>query len=98
MEIQLIKEKIEAEKAKALLDEVYGEYSDHLEERVPRRRSRSRGLKRALELEKKREAELANEFTLNEKFAKMVNENWEHWLQRVNGHLEELLLFFQKGQ
>jgi len=57
---------------------------------VPRRRPRTRGLKRALELEKQREAELANQLTLNEKFAKMVNENWEHCLERVNTHLESL--------
>jgi len=44
-----------------------------------------------LGLEKQKEAELANELTLNEKFAKMVNENWEHWLERVKNHLESLL-------
>ena len=44
-----------------------------------------------MEQERKREPELANELTLNEKFAKMVNENREYWLERVNGHLENLL-------
>ena len=78
MEIQLIKAKREAEKAKALLDETYGQYGEYLDEQVPRRRPRTRGLKRALELEKKREAELANEFTLSEQFSKMVNENQEN--------------------
>ena len=38
-----------------------------------------------------RESELANQLTLNEQFAKMVNENWEHWLERVKTHLESLL-------
>lgn len=75
MEVQHIKEKREAEKAKALINEAYGEYSDHLEEQVPRKRSRARGLKRALELEKQKEVELANELTLNEQFSKMVSEN-----------------------
>ena len=54
--IQLIKEKREDEKVKALLDEAYGQYS----EQVTRRRPRTRGLKRALELEKQKEAQLAN--------------------------------------
>lgn len=75
MDIQLIKAKREAKKAKALLNEAYGEYNDRLEQQVHRRRPRTRGLKRGLELEKQREAELANELTLNEQFAKMVNEN-----------------------
>jgi len=91
MEIQHIKVKREVEKAKALLDEAYGEYSDQLEEQVPRRRPRTRGLKRALELKKQKEVELANELTLNEKFTKMINENWEHWLERVKNHLEKPL-------
>lgn len=80
MEIQLIKAKREAKKAKALLDETYGEYSDQLEEQVPRRRPRTIGLKRSLDLEKQKEAELANELTLNQQFAKMINENHEHWI------------------
>lgn len=91
MEIQLIKAKREAEKAKDLLDEAYGEYTDKMEEQVPRRWPRTRGLKRALELEKQKEVELANELTLNEQFAKMVNENQEHQLERVKNHLENLL-------
>ena len=41
-------------------------------------RPRARGLKRALELEKHKEAELANELTLNEHLAIMINENKEH--------------------
>ena len=44
-----------------------------------------------MELEKQKEAELANELTLNEQFSKMVNEKWGHWLERVNNHLENLL-------
>jgi len=45
MEIQLIKVKREAKKANDLIDESYGEYSDQMEEQVPRRRPRTRGLK-----------------------------------------------------
>ena len=66
MEIQLIKAKREGKKSKALLDEAYGEYGEQQEEQVPRRRPRTRGLKRALELEKQKEVELANQLTLNE--------------------------------
>lgn len=91
MEIQLIKAKWEVEKAKALLDESYGEYGDQLEEHVPRKRPRTRGLKRALELEKHKEAQLANELTLNEQFPIMINDNREHWIKRVKNHLENLL-------
>ena len=58
---------------------------------MPRKRPRTRGLKRALELEKQKEAELANQLTLNEHFAKMINENREHWIERVNNDLENLL-------
>lgn len=75
MEIQLIKAKREAEKAKAFLDETYGEYGEQLEDQVPRIRPRTIGLKRALELEKRKEVELANQLTLNEQFGKMINEN-----------------------
>jgi len=75
MGIQLIKANREAEKAKALLDEEYEKYGEKLDEQVPRRRPRIRGLKRSLELKEQRAAELANELTLNEKFSKMVNEN-----------------------
>ena len=78
MEIQRIKEKREAEKEKALIDEAYGKYGEHLDEQVPRRRPRTRGLKRALELEKQKETEPVNELTLNEQFSKMINENREH--------------------
>ena len=89
MEMQLLKEKREENKAKALLDEAYYSYGETNEEeyQVPRKRPRTRGLKRALLLERKKEAELANELTLNEKFAIMINENRENWFERVNEHL-----------
>ena len=58
---------------------------------MPKRRPRTRGLKRALELEKEKEAQLANQLTLNEKMGQMVNENLEYWLERANTHLEYLL-------
>ena len=56
-----------------------------------RKSPRTRGLKRALKLEEQKEVKLANQLTLNEQFAKMINENREHWLERVNNHLEKIL-------
>jgi len=44
-----------------------------------------------LELEREKEAQLANQLTLNEQFGIMMNENWEYGLDRVNTHLEDLL-------
>ena len=63
MEIQLLKEKREEKKEKALLDEAYERYGEtnEAEEKVLR--------KRALELERKNEVELPNELTLNGKFS-----------------------------
>ena len=58
---------------------------------MPTRRPRTRGLKRAFELEREKEAQLANQLTLNEQFGIMMNENREYWLERANTHLEELL-------
>ena len=68
MEIQLLKEKREENKAKAFLDEAYERYGEtsEVEEQVPRRIPRTIGLKRSLELERQKEVELANELTLNE--------------------------------
>ena len=54
--VQLIKAKREPKKAKVQLEESYGEYGEPMEEDMPRRRPRTRGLKRALELEKVKEA------------------------------------------
>ena len=48
-------------------------------------------MKRALELEREKEVELANELTLNEKFSIIVNDNQEKWLDKANHHLEKLL-------
>ena len=48
-------------------------------------------MKRALELEREKEVELANELTLNEQFSIIVNENQEKWLDKANQHLEKLL-------
>ena len=51
VEMQLLKEKREENKAKVLLDEAYDRYGEPNEEedKVPRKRPRTRGLKRALE-------------------------------------------------
>lgn len=83
-EIKLIKVEREAMEVKALLEEAYENYGEYQEEQETRKIPRTRGLKRALELEKKKEVELANELTLNEKFAILVNENGEHWIDKVN--------------
>ena len=48
-------------------------------------------MKRALELERQKQAELDNQLTLNEQFAIMVNENRENWLEISNENLEKLL-------
>ena len=78
-EVKLIKDQREVEKAKLLLEETLETYGDtnESEEQVPSRRPRTRGLKRALELERKREVELSNHITLNEQFTMVINENQE---------------------
>lgn len=91
MEIKLIKAEREAMKVKALLEEAYDRYGEPEEEKETRKMPRTRGLKRALELENNKEIELANELTLNEKFAILVNENQEHWTNKIIQHLENLL-------
>ena len=61
-EVKCIKAQREAEKAKALLEETlerFGEPDDE-EDQPPRQRPRTRGLKRALALERQWEAELAD--------------------------------------
>lgn len=45
MEVQLIKAKSETEKIKVQLEEAYGDYGEPMEEEIPRRRPRTRGLK-----------------------------------------------------
>ena len=87
------RKKIAEKKEKALLDEAYEMYGEtnKAEEQVPRRRPRTRGLKRALELERQKKVELANQLTFNEQFAVIVNENQEQWLDRANQHLEKLM-------
>jgi len=84
MEIQLIKAKKEAIKAKALLDEAYGRYSETKEEQEVGIRPRNRGFKRAIELEKQKQVEPANTLTWNEQFSILIDENWEHLLDKVN--------------
>lgn len=83
----------EAEKAKFMLDETLEKYGllDEKEEQVPRKIPRTRGIKRALALERQMEAELADHLTLNEQLAIVINENRETWIDRVNQHLENLL-------
>ena len=48
-------------------------------------------MKRALEIERQKEVELANQLTLNEQFAVIINESWEKWLERAIQHLHKLL-------
>ena len=66
--------------------ETYG-VTDEVVEQVPRRRPRTRGLKRALALERQIEFELANHLNLNEQLAMVINENRESWLVRANKHI-----------
>ena len=56
-----------------------------------RSRHITRGLKRALALEKQKEAQIADQITINEQLAMVINENREPWLDRANQHLEKLL-------
>ena len=58
---------------------------------APRKRPRTRRLKRALALERQREVELADQLTLNEQLAIVISENSEPCLDRSNQHLEKLL-------
>jgi len=58
MKIKYIKAKRKAEKAKFQLDEAYGDYGEPYDEQGQRKRPRTRGLKKALELERQKEAEL----------------------------------------
>ena len=59
-----------------MLDEAYERYGEtnEAEEKVPRKRPRTKGLKRALELERKKEVELANELALNEQFSSRLED------------------------
>lgn len=91
MEVQLIKDKREAKKFKVQLEEAYDDYDEPMEENMLKSRPKIRGLKRALKLEREREAQLSNQLTLNEKFGIMKNENREYWIKRANNHLEDLL-------
>ena len=76
-----------------MLDKTLENYGllDEKDEQGPIKRPRARGLKRALELERQKEVELANKLTLNEQFSIIVNENKEQWLDRDNQNLEKLL-------
>ena len=76
-----------------MLDETLEKYGllDEKEEQVPINKPRTRGLKRAIALEMKKEVELADQLTLNEQLAMVINENREPRLDRSNQHLEQLL-------
>ena len=66
--------------------ENFGELDDD-EDQPLRQRPRTRGLKRALVLERQREDDLADQLTLNEQLALEINKNREPWLDRANLHL-----------
>ena len=92
-EVKCIKAQREVEKAQALLEETlerFGEPDDE-EDQPPRQRPKTRGLKRALALEKQREADLAAQLTPIEKLSLEINKDREPWLQRSNLHLDKLL-------
>lgn len=57
------------------------------EENTPRRRLKTRGLKRALKLEREKEDQLASQLTLNEEFGIMMNEKRKYWLERAKNNL-----------
>ena len=83
----------EEKKYKVMLDETLEKYGflDEQDEEAPRSRPRTRGLKRALALERQKEAHIANQLTLNEQLAMVINENREPWLARANKNLENIL-------
>lgn len=91
MQIKYIKEKMEVEKAKFQLDEPYGDYGEPDDEQGQRKRSRTRGLRKALDIERQKEVELEEQLTLNEQLVKDIAKNRESWLEKVNTHLETLL-------
>ena len=70
--------------------ERFGEPDDE-EDEPPRKRPRTRGLKRSLALEKQREAELADQLTPNELLALEISKDREPWINRANLHLKSLL-------
>jgi len=58
MQTKYIKAKRVVEKANFQLDEAYGDYGELDDEQGGRKRPRTRGLKKTLELERKKESEL----------------------------------------
>ena len=92
LSISLLKR--EAKKAKVMLDETLEKYGllDEQDEQAPRGGPRTRGLKRAIALERQKEARIVDHLTLNEQLAMVINENREPWLDRSNQHLEKLLV------
>ena len=76
-----------------MFDETLEKYGllDDEEEQEPRKKPRTRGLKRALAPERQREPELVDQLTLNEQLTIEINKNGEPCLDRENQHLEKLL-------
>ena len=77
--MRCIKAQREEKKAKALLEETlkrFGEPDDE-EDQPPRERPRTRGLKRALALERWREAELVEQLTPSELLALEISKEME---------------------
>ena len=92
-EVRTIKAQKEAEKDKALLEETldrFGEINDE-EDQPPRWKPKTRGLKRALALERQKEAELAEQLTPSELLALEISKGRESWVNRVNLNLEIFL-------
>ena len=56
---------------------------DEQDEQASRGKPRTRGLKRALALERQKEAQIVDQLTLNEQLAIVINENREPWLDRA---------------
>lgn len=92
-EVKFITTQREVEKAKVMLDETLKKYGllDEQDEQESRGKPRTRVLKSALALEIQKEAWIADQLTLNEKLAMVINENREPWLDRANQNLENIL-------
>ena len=75
------------ETGKAVVE--HGKHDEH-ETQVKRKRTRTMGLKKALQKEKEKNP-TDEELTFEERISKEINEDNEFWLEKVNTHLENLL-------
>ena len=92
-EVREIRAQKEAGKAKAMLDETLGTFDENEdeEEKLPRKRPRTIGLKKALAREREKEIELAEQLTPSELLAIEIRKYRESLLEREKFHLESQL-------